>query len=39
MCGPKFCSMRITQTMREYQDGERTFTPKNDGSLLPMATN
>jgi phosphomethylpyrimidine synthase len=39
MCGPKFCSMRITQTMREYQDGERTFTPKNDDALLPMVTN
>ena len=39
MCGPKFCSMRITQTMREYQDGERTFTPKTDDALLPMATN
>jgi phosphomethylpyrimidine synthase len=24
MCGPKFCSMRITQTMREYEDGKRT---------------
>lgn len=23
MCGPKFCSMRITQTMREYEDGKR----------------
>jgi phosphomethylpyrimidine synthase len=23
MCGPKFCSMRITQTMREYSDGTR----------------
>jgi hypothetical protein len=20
MCGPKFCSMRITQTMRAYED-------------------
>ena len=39
MCGPKFCSMRITQTMREYQDGERTFTPKTEDTLLPMATN
>ena len=39
MCGPKFCSMRITQTMREYQDGERTFTPKTEDALLPMATN
>lgn len=23
MCGPKFCSMRITQTMRDYEDGTR----------------
>ena len=23
MCGPKFCSMRITQTMRDYEDGKR----------------
>ncbi len=37
MCGPKFCSMRITQTMREYQDGDRVYTPKTDDALLPMA--
>jgi len=27
MCGPKFCSMRITQTMRDYEDGKRELIP------------
>ena len=36
MCGPKFCSMRITQTMREYEDGTRTLEPKNNGVALPV---
>jgi phosphomethylpyrimidine synthase len=36
MCGPKFCSMRITQTQREYDDGTRTFTPKEDAIALPV---
>ncbi len=36
MCGPKFCSMRITQTMREYSDGTRTLEPKNNGLELPV---
>lgn len=35
MCGPKFCSMRITQTMREYSDGTRELKPKN-GVELPV---
>src|SRR6476660_1930475 len=36
MCGPKFCSMRITQTMREYSDGTRTLEKKNNGVELPV---
>ena len=24
MCGPKFCSMRITQTLRKLEDAEAT---------------
>ncbi len=32
MCGPKFCSMRITQTARDLEDGVRAFDPsKNNG--------
>jgi phosphomethylpyrimidine synthase len=38
MCGPKFCSMRITQTMRDTEDGLRTpvidLQPK--GELLTV---
>lgn len=30
MCGPKFCSMRITQTMRQYEDGERELPVKSE---------
>ncbi len=36
MCGPKFCSMRITQTQREYDDGTRQYTPKPESELLPV---
>lgn len=36
MCGPKFCSMRITQTMREYSDGSRVLGEKNNGVALPV---
>jgi hypothetical protein len=36
MCGPKFCSMRITQTLRDYEDGEREFRPKADALQLPV---
>jgi phosphomethylpyrimidine synthase len=46
MCGPKFCSMRITQTMREYSDGTRPTIPmqvsdgmeesKSNGIPLPV---
>jgi phosphomethylpyrimidine synthase len=47
MCGPKFCSMRITQTMRQYADGTRApiegepsigFEPKADTIQLPVVT-
>ena len=37
MCGPKFCSMRITQTQREYEDGMRSYTPREDAVELAMA--
>ncbi len=30
MCGPKFCSMRITQTMREYGEGKRSLPMNGD---------
>jgi phosphomethylpyrimidine synthase len=37
MCGPKFCSMRITQTMREYSDGTRQLPEeKKNGVALPV---
>ncbi len=36
MCGPKFCSMRITQTQREYDDGTRQYTPKVGAEVLPV---
>jgi phosphomethylpyrimidine synthase len=41
MCGPKFCSMRITQTMRQYEDGERELpsAAKSNGVALPVLTN
>ncbi len=32
MCGPKFCSMRITQTMRDYQDGTRQLISLEPGN-------
>jgi phosphomethylpyrimidine synthase len=42
MCGPKFCSMRITQTARDIEDGVRVFDPtKNTGKksiALPVMT-
>ena len=37
MCGPKFCSMRITQTQREYEDGTRSYTPREGAVELAMA--
>jgi phosphomethylpyrimidine synthase len=41
MCGPKFCSMRITQTMRQYEDGERELPDgtKSNGVALPVLSN
>ena len=36
MCGPKFCSMRITQTQREYEDGTRSYTPREDAVELTV---
>ncbi len=37
MCGPKFCSMRITQTLRDYEDGKRSYDPNNKtGVALPV---
>ena len=37
MCGPKFCSMRITQTLRDYEDGKRSYDPNNKTSVkLPV---
>jgi len=41
MCGPKFCSMRITQTMRNNEDAQaETEMPAPTGFALPMvATN
>jgi hypothetical protein len=28
--------MRITQTQREYDDGTRSYTPKEDAIALPV---
>ena len=36
MCGPKFCSMRITQTQRELEDGTRVYTPREEAVALPV---
>ena len=38
MCGPKFCSMRITQTARDLEDGTRVFDPAKSkkGVELPI---
>jgi phosphomethylpyrimidine synthase len=38
MCGPKFCSMRITQTLRQYEDGDRELQPKNNGVALNVVS-
>jgi phosphomethylpyrimidine synthase len=34
MCGPKFCSMKITQDMRDYADG---LTDNEKAALYPEA--
>ena len=34
--GPKFCSMRITQTQREYEDGTRSYTPREGAVELTV---
>lgn len=43
MCGPKYCSMRITQTLREYESGERSMEPEagsnGNGIKLPVLQN
>ena len=36
MCGPKFCSMRITQTARDLEDGTRAFDPSKSKKSLEL---
>ena len=36
MCGPKFCSMRITQTQRSTKNGTRSYTPRQDATQLTV---
>jgi len=36
MCGPKFCSMRITQTMRDFQSGKRELAGVGNGNGVAL---
>ena len=39
MCGPKFCSMKITQDIRDYADKQREIsTPEVEQGLQEKAT-